>query len=329
MLLGVVVLAWGTNWPVTKMIVRELSPLWSTALRCAIAAAGLAVLLWLRGQFIVPRRGDMPVVLSTSLLHMVAYSGLIAAGLKVVPAGRAIVLGYTTPLWVAIGARVFLSEDITRKRAIGIGAGLAGLAVIFNPRLLDWSDRGALLGSGLILTAAFCWAANIVYVRAHKWVSTPFQLVFWQVLLAAGLLATIALLVDGVPRIDWTMRLVALLALTGLVSTALAHWAMTMVNRSLPAVTTSLGLLAVGIVSAALMLGEPLDPSLLLAFALIVGGIALGAVEGVKSKRPATLAARKVLGVHDGQDAQDAPGGVPQDRADRASPRHVAASRDR
>src|ERR1039458_3952357 len=87
-LLGVVVVAWATNWPVTKTLVREMSPLWSTALRCGIAAAVLAMLLWLRGEFIIPKRGDVPVVLSTSLLHMTAYSALIATGLQFLPAGR-------------------------------------------------------------------------------------------------------------------------------------------------------------------------------------------------------------------------------------------------
>jgi drug/metabolite transporter (DMT)-like permease len=280
-LLAVVVLAWGTNWPVTKIIVHDVSPLWSTALRCMIAAAALAPLLWTQGIFIVPKRGDMPVVLCTSLLHMVAFSALVAAGLQFVPAGRAIVLGYTTPIWVAVGARVFLSESITKWRAVGIATGIAGLAVIFDPRALDWGDRQALLGSGLILVAALCWAANIVYVRAHKWISTPFQLVFWQVLLAAVVLSTIALFTEGVPHIEWTARLAALLLFSGIFCTALAHWAMSMVNRSLPAVTTSLGLLAtpvLGIISAIIVLNEPLEPSLFLAMALIIGGITLGTV---------------------------------------------------
>jgi drug/metabolite transporter (DMT)-like permease len=45
-LLAGVVLAWGTNWPVTKMIVQDVPPLWATALRCMIAAATLAPMLW-------------------------------------------------------------------------------------------------------------------------------------------------------------------------------------------------------------------------------------------------------------------------------------------
>jgi drug/metabolite transporter (DMT)-like permease len=282
-LLALVVLVWGTNWPVTKLIVHEVPPLWSTAIRCMIAAAALAPLLWAQRDFIIPKRGDMPVVLCTSILHMVAFSALVAAGLQFVPAGRAIVLGYTTPLWVAIGASMFLSEAITTRRAIGIGFGLAGLAVIFNPATLNWSNSQALSGSGLILIAAFCWAANIVYVRAHRWISTPFQLVFWQVLLAAVSLSVIAWFTEGAPHIVWTAHLATLMLYSGIVCTAFAHWAMTMVNRSLPAVTTSLCLLAtplLGIVSATVFLGEPLEPSLFLAMTLIIGGIALGTVGG-------------------------------------------------
>ena len=48
-LLAGVVLAWGTNWPVTKMIVQDVPPLWATALRCMIAAAMLAPMLWAQG----------------------------------------------------------------------------------------------------------------------------------------------------------------------------------------------------------------------------------------------------------------------------------------
>jgi drug/metabolite transporter (DMT)-like permease len=282
-LLAGVVLAWGVNWPVTKLIVQDVPPLWATAFRCMIAAATLAPMLWAQGAFIVPRRGDLPVVFCTSILHLTAFSALIAAGLQFVPAGRAIVLGYTTPLWVAIGAAIFLSEHITRRRALGIVLGLAGLAVIFNPQTLDWGDGNALYGSGLILIAAICWAGNIVYVRAHRWISTPFQLVFWQVLLAAVLLAVMACIVEGAPRIMWTGRLSALLLFSGIVCTAFANWAMTMVNRSLPAVTTSLCLLAtplLGIFSATAILNEPLEPSLFVAMTLIIGGIALGTIGG-------------------------------------------------
>ena len=287
-MLCLVVLVWGVNWPITKMIVQEISPLWSTAFRCAIAAVALGALLSARGQFILPKRGDVPVVLSTGLLHMSACSALSAAGVQFLPAGRAIVLGYTTPIWVMIGASIFLSERITAGKAIGVVTGLAGLAVIFSPGSLDWGDSHALIGTGLIMLGAFCWAANIVYIRAHRWISSPFQLAFWQAALAFVVLSATALAVDGIPHIDWTPRLAGLLLFSGVVCTALAYWAMSVANRNLPAVTTSLGLLAtpaLGILSGIVMLGEPLEPSLLVALALLIGGIAIGIADDGRRRR--------------------------------------------
>jgi drug/metabolite transporter (DMT)-like permease len=279
LLFAVVVLAWGFNWPVTKLIVHSISPLWTATFRSLIAAVVLLGLLWGQGNLIVPRRGDLPVVVGIALPHMVAFSALVAIGLQFVPAGRAIVLGYTTPLWVIPAARLLLGEPITRRHLAGGALALAGLAIMFNPASFDWSDGRALLGNGLLLLAAACWAVSIVYVRAHKWISTPFQLVFWEVLLATGLLALLALFFDGVPRVEWTLPLVLLLLYGG--GNALAYWAVAMVNRSLPAATTSLGLLAtpvVGTFSAAITLDEPITQTLFSAMVLIVGGIALSTI---------------------------------------------------
>jgi drug/metabolite transporter (DMT)-like permease len=292
LLFAVVVLAWGFNWPVTKIIVHSISPLWTAALRSLIATVALLCLMSAQGNLIIPRRGDLPVVFGIALPHMVAFSSLVAIGIQFVPAGRAIVLGYTTPLWVIPAARLFLGEPITRRHLMGGGVAFAGLALMFNPAAFDWGDGRALLGNGLLLLAASCWAVSIVYVRAHRWISTPFQLVFWEALLASFLLALLAILFDGIPHIEWTPRLSLLLLYGGVVGNALAYWAIAMVNRSLPAATTSLGLLAtpvVGTLSAAI-LGEPIGPTLLCAMALIVSGIALGTMARSPSPRGAAIA---------------------------------------
>eukprot|EP01035_Chromulina_nebulosa_P003418 gene3418-4656_t len=153
---------------------------------------------------------------------------------------------------------------------------------MFNPLAFDWTNHAALIGNGLLLLAALVWAANIVYVRGHRWISTPFQLVFWQALLATFILTTVALVHDGVPKnIVWTRNLVGAFLFAGIAGTALAHWAMVMINRSLPATVTSLGLLAtpvMGVVLSALFLGETVSLSLIIAMAMILGGIAMGTV---------------------------------------------------
>lgn len=286
LLFTIVVVTWGLSWAVTKIIVHSVFPLWATAIRAAIAAATLFVVQLARGQLIIPRRGDLPVIVTIALLHMVAFSALVAFRLKFAPVGRSIVLGYTTPLWVVPGAALFLNEPMTRSRLAGTALGLLGLAAMFNPFALDWSNRDALAGSGLVLLAALCWAANILYVRAHKWVSTPFQLTFGQTLLASIVLATLAALIDGAPQIAWSPTLAGAFLYGGVFGTALAYWAMAMVNRSLPAATTSLGILAtpvVGVVSSTLALGETVDMSLLIAMTIILAGIAIGTIPARKS----------------------------------------------
>jgi drug/metabolite transporter (DMT)-like permease len=288
-LFAIVILGWGTSWPITKLIVQSVPPLWAVALRSWIAlAAVLAIQLGTR-NFIIPKREDAPAVLSAGLLHMTAFATLAASGLRFVPASQAIVLGYTTPLWVAAMAPTFLGERLTRARLAGIAAGLAGLAIILAPQSLDWAGGRTLLGSGLIMVGAVLWAVNIVSLRRHRWIATPFQLLFWQILIAGLLLAAAAMAIEGWPRFGWTNRLMALLAYNSVVGMALAYWAMSMINKSLPALTTSLGILATplaGLASAAIMLGETIEPPLVLAAGFILSGIAMGTIEkSIKSPR--------------------------------------------
>lgn len=279
LLLGVVALAWGINWPVGKAMLAYLPPIWVVALRSAVGTFALLVICLLRGRLVIPKRGDIPVILSVGVLHMTAFSALVSLGLQFVPAGRSVVLAYTTPLWVVPGAWLLLGEPLTGRRLFGVGLGLLGLLLIFNPLTFDWHAGRAVFGNGLVMLAALCWAVSILYVRSHKWVTPQFELVFWQALLATVLLVPLALLHDGVPSIDWQPSLIGLLLYGGVFGIALAYWAVTTVNRMLPATTTSLGLLGVpvfGIVCSAVALGEVVSGALLGAMGLILGGILVG-----------------------------------------------------
>ncbi len=278
-LLAFVVLAWGLNWVVMKIVVQEVTPLWAVAMRTVIAAVVLAPALLLTRQFIVPRRSDIPIILAISLFHMVAFAALMTAGLKYVPAGRTIVLGYTTPLWVAPGAWLFLREPARPRQIVGIMLGLFGLLLLFDPNAFNWRDPEALLGNGLILLASICWSVSMLYTRAHRWTATPFQLVLWQTLLAGTVLACLALAFEGAPDLALSGKAFMALAYNGAIGTALGFWAMTVVNKELPAISTSLGVLGtpvVGIGLSSLILGEAMDPKLAFSALMILVGVAVG-----------------------------------------------------
>ncbi|MFH6786231.1 MULTISPECIES: DMT family transporter [Methylobacterium] len=274
--LAVVVIAWGCNWSFTKLLVASVPPLWTTALRCWIAFAAVLAALSASGRLVRPPRGDLPAIAGTGLLHMVAFSALTGAGLAVLPASQAIVLGYTTPFWVALMAPPILGERLGPSGLAGVGLGLVGLAVLLNPAAFDWGRADTVTGCALVLAASLAWAANIVLIRSRPWSAGPLQLLVWQALVAALVLTGLALWRDGPPRFAWTGETVMLLLLSSLVGTVLGYWAMGIVNRSLPAVTTALGLTAtplVGIACAALLLGERIDPALAAAAGLIVAGL--------------------------------------------------------
>jgi drug/metabolite transporter (DMT)-like permease len=280
-LLLIIALSWGMSWPVNKAILSYISPLWAVATRLWAAAAVFGIICLLSGKLRLPPREDLPMVVSLALLHMGLFAGLTSLGLVYVSAGRTVLVAYTTPLWVFPLAWLFAGEALTGQRLIAIASGMLGLALLVNPLSIAWNDSGVLTGHALILLAAVCWAISIVYTRLHKWVSSPFDLLFWQLLLGAMLTTTAAFLFEGWPVVRVTPHFILLLLYGSTISTSLAYWALNTVNRSLPATTTAIGLLAVplfGVVSSMITLGETFDMFTLAALLLIVGGIAVGTV---------------------------------------------------
>jgi drug/metabolite transporter (DMT)-like permease len=282
-LLMVIAFSWGLSWPVNKAVLSYVSPLWAVATRLWVAVVVLAFICLPLGRLRLPPRQDLPMVVSLAVLHMGLFASLTSLGLMYVSAGRTVLVAYTTPLWVFPLAWLFAGEALTGQRLVAIACGMFGLALLVNPLAIAWNDSGVVTGHALILLAAVCWAISIVYTRLHKWASTPFDLLFWQLLLGAVVTSMAAAAFEGRPVIDVTPHFIALLLYGGTISTSLAYWALSTVNRSLPATTTALGLLAVpvfGVIASMITLGETFDAFTLAAMLLIVGGIAIGTVPG-------------------------------------------------
>lgn len=277
-----VIIIWGLTWTVTKAIVEEVSPLWASAIRTFIAVLSSFALLAAMRRMVIPKRSDWPVVLSIGILHMVGFAALMAIGLKLIPVGRSIVLGYTTPLWVIPGAWLLLGERITARGILGASLGLVGILVLLNPTTLNWSDHNVLWGNLFIILAALAWSGSILYIRAHKWTATPLQLLPWETLLATIVLSFLAVVFEGHPPASISKTTWALLLYSGLIGTVAGYWAMTEVNRSLPASTTSVGVLGtpiVGIISSYLLLGEQIEFAVVAAAMFVGLGIVLAFIK--------------------------------------------------
>src|SRR5204863_237445 len=97
--LGVVVIAWGLTWPVSKVILASVPPLWTVAFRSAIGTVALFAIGLVAGRLAPPPRGDLPVVIGIALLHMAGFGLLASGGLGLVPTGRAGVPGTALAYW--------------------------------------------------------------------------------------------------------------------------------------------------------------------------------------------------------------------------------------
>ena len=276
-LLVLVVVIWGTNWPIMKIGLRSIDPLWFTAARLAIALLAISILLLFLGRLKRPHRQDFPIVLGVGVMQFAAFVTLINLGLTEVNAGRAALLAYTTPLWVTPGAYFFLKEPISRMKLVGASVGLCGLLILFNPLGFDWSDASVVKGNGLLLLAALVWALSILHIRKHEWKGSVLELTPWQIMVALLIVVPYAWFSNTKPVI-WSTELIIILLYNGVMATALAQWASMRVTQILPAVTVSLGFLMVplmGILSSILWLDEPFTMTLGLGAALIVGGLLL------------------------------------------------------
>lgn len=278
LLLAAVILFWGANWPIMKVGLEYIPPLWFGAARVLVGSACLFCLLAVIGRIRLPGRADLPVVISVAGLQIALFIALVHVGLQYVDAGRAAILAYTTPLWVVPIASVVLGERPRRNEVLALLLGLAGIAVLFNPQGFDFSHARTVTGNAMLLMAAISMALCIVHIRRHNWRMTPLELMPWQMLLGGSALAVAAMASEPFSDIRWSTELMLVMAYNGPVASAFCFWAYVSVARSLPALTTSLaslGIPVVGVVSSALALGETLSVTRVVGLLLITGAVAL------------------------------------------------------
>jgi drug/metabolite transporter (DMT)-like permease len=274
LLLALLIASWAISWPLIKVGVATVPPIWYACFRYWIAAPCLFALLAVRREVSFPPRADWPVIAVSGVCQMAGYSALTACALTILPPGRASVLAFSTPIWVVPLAALRLHERATPGALLGVAIGLAGVLTIAAPSL-HLGDDLQVGAYGMLLGAAVLWAISIVVVRAHRFTSPTLALAPWQALVAACLLVPVALAAEGAPR-PIGLSGAASLAFVGPVATAFAYWAVVETGRHFRAGTLSMALLAtppIGIVLSAITLGETVGPSLVFGAALIAAGI--------------------------------------------------------
>ena len=276
------VVSQGLNWPVMAVALETFPPLWLTALRFSVATAVFVVIVAVGSQVRRPTRADTPIVLSTALVRLLAVHVLTFIGLANVPPGRSSILVYSAALWTVPIASVVLGEKATRLRSIGLAIGILGIALLLEPWALDWSAREVIVGHALLLTAAFLMAGFTVHVRSHRFRLSPLMLMPWECALGALVAAALAFVLEGPLAVDWSAGAIANVFYQGAVATGLGIWALVVLSRAIPAISSNIGQMGVpcvGLISSIWVLSERATPSVVASLLLIGLGVALGALD--------------------------------------------------
>ncbi len=277
LLIVLLALVWGLNWPAIRVAVLEIDP-WSFRAICLITGSLLlfGISLAQRAPLRVPRADIGPLIL-LGLLNVAAYHLLSAFGLTMVEAGRGVILAFTFPLWSAVLGAIFLREKMTAGRLTALVLGLAAMGTLMGDDLLAVGRSP--LGGLLLVASALSWAAATVLYKSRRWTLSSRALAAWQVLIGA-VPVVIGALFFGEPVAFEQVSPTALIGLVyaAAIAVAVGQWIWFRVLQLLPLSVASISTLAVpviGVFSSALLLGEPLGWRELAALALICAALFL------------------------------------------------------
>lgn len=258
-LLVLLTLVWGINWPVMKIGVADYPPLAFRALSIWLGIPVLAAaLLVLKVPFTVPRR-HWPELLVLSAANMFVWHACIILAVRTLSSGRAAILGYTMPIFSAlIGAWLFHTA-LSRRGWLGVSAAALGVA------LLLWHEftglAGKPVGVALALVAAATWALGTQMLRRTRIELPTLTISFWMTALTGVVMGLLSLLFE---RADWRWpgaEAWYAILFNAVVIFGYAHAAWFYLARALPPVASTLSVMFIpvlGVFSGAVWLGEVL-----------------------------------------------------------------------
>jgi drug/metabolite transporter (DMT)-like permease len=286
---------WGLQQVVLKATATEMAPILQLGLRSGIAAALVGLLMWARGEHRSTVDGAWRPGIVVGLLFGLEFL-VVGEGLRHTSASHMVVFLYTAPIFAALGLHWRLpTERLGPLQWSGIGLAFAGICIAFFGRESGSAAAGSnmLLGDFLGLLGGALWGATTVVVRCSRLSSAPASQTLLYQLAIAFLLLTGAAVASGQTRIEPTPQLWAGLAFQALVVSFASFLAWFWLLRQYLA--SRLGVFSFltplfGIVFAALILGETLEPSFVLGAVPVLVGIVLVSGHGWVTQAIARLA---------------------------------------
>ena len=274
-LLVLLTLVWGLNWPVMKLGIADFPPLTFRALSIwlGVPVLGLALVV-MKVPFFVPR-DRYRELFWLAFANMFVWHALIIVALKHLSSGRAAILGYTMPIFSALLGAWFFGNRLRARNWLGVAAAGLGVSLLLWHELTNLSGQPVAVLCALI--GAATWALGTHRLRNTSMPVATLTISFWMTLMTAVVVSLLSVLFE---RTQWKLPGTAAwwsIGYNAVLIFGFAHAAWYFLARSLPPVASTLSVMMIpilGVFSGAIGLGEVLHWQDWAAVALMVLAIA-------------------------------------------------------
>ena len=258
-LLVLLTLTWGINWPIMKLGVTDYPPLTfrTISMWLGLPVLGLAM-LYMKVPFFIPRERYRELFW-LAVFNMFIWHALMIVAVKSLTSGRAAILGYTMPIFSALLGAWFFGDRLKARSWFGVVAAGLGVSFLLWHELTNLSGRP--LGGLMALTAAATWALGTQQLRNTTIPAATLTISFWMTVLTT-LVMTLLSVSFEVPQWKAPSGVVwAAIVYNAVLIFGFAHAVWFFLARSLPPVASSLSVMMIpilGVFAGAVGLGEVL-----------------------------------------------------------------------
>ena len=263
---------WSSAFTSSRIVVEYWPPFLVLSVRFLLSGLLALGIGFAAGQRIRLTPAEWRAVVVFGICQNALYLGLFHFAMQTLEAGLAAILASALPLCVAALGRVFLGQRLPAVAVAGLFTGFAGVLVIMTGRLghgLDWGGVAACITGVTALAVATLTLRNAA-ASGNLWVVVGLQMLVG----AAALFPASLLLETWVVSVD--VRFLVALAYSSIVSGVIATMIWFILVRRIGATRAATFHFLnpfLGVLIAAIVLGERVTARVLVGVAIIMAGI--------------------------------------------------------
>jgi drug/metabolite transporter (DMT)-like permease len=273
-----VVLAWGSAFPLLKVVLTEVSPMTLGLIRFLVASPFLVLYAYVahgRGYWRTFVENPFLLILM-GLTGVTGYNLLQNLAAEVSsPMSQSIIIS-SNPMMVALLSAILLKEKIGRTRMLGIAIGFAGvLTIVLSEDSTAFSGSSSLVGDLLNVGAALSWALYSVLSKKLTTSHSAIELTATSMVFGTLFFVPVVYLREN-PQLPTSLPVWLGVAELSLIASCLAYAVWNYLLSQEDASRVSISLFLIPVVSTAIsvtLLSEPLSLPIIVGMIMVIIGV--------------------------------------------------------